>query len=191
MKKIIFYLPVLFACIFLLAATFGQNNSEDSVSTELKFVDEVVEKLNSEDAVEIAKFIEQLLHDREMAVKFADPTRLSADIMPVVVFIFVLLVLYIPFYFNFKKVKGRQLIITNLIEKGKEVPDELLSPTLKRTTRSDFHKAIILITLGLGIGIVILALKIENNYWTIGLIPIFIGIGYLISQMFDKRGDKI
>jgi len=67
----------------------------------------------------------------------------------------------------------------------------LLSPTLKRTTRSDFHKGIILIALGLGIGIVILALKIKNNYWTIGLIPIFIGIGYLISHKFDKQGDKI
>ena len=93
MKKISFYLLVLLASIFLLAATFGQNNAEDSISTELKFADEVVKKLNSEDAIEIVKFIEQLLHDKEMAVKFADPTRLSADIMPVVVFIFVLLCL--------------------------------------------------------------------------------------------------
>ena len=102
-----------------------------------------------------------------------------------------ILAIYIPFYFNFKKIKGRQLIINNYLEKGKEVPDELISPTIKKTTRSDFHKGIILIATGLGICTALLALKIENNFWTLGLIPILIGIGYLISQRFYKPGDKI
>jgi hypothetical protein len=140
----------------------------------------------------IRLFGQQLQNDTvktvpEILVKHAKNTSLITDLMPVVVFIFVLVVVFIPFYFNFKKIKGRQSIISQCIEKGKEIPDDLLSPQ-KKNIRSDFHKGIISIALGLGISLVLIVLKIENNFWTIGLIPIFIGIAYLISQKYDKPG---
>lgn len=190
MKRIRFYILVLFASLFLTVGSFGQNRLKDSIMTDLKLSDDVVKKLDNKDVVETIKFIEQLLLDREMATRFADPSRTITDFMPVIFFIFLLIALYIPFYFDFKKVKGRQLIINNLIEKGKEIPNELLSPTVKKNVRSDFHKGIILIALGLSLCFVLFVLKITNNYWTIGLIPMFIGIGYLISFRFDKQSNK-
>ena len=191
MKRISLYLMIIIESLFLSTVSFGQNSVMDSVVTGTKLSEEVSKKLDNNDVAETVKFIEQLLHDREMATRFADPSRTITDFMPVIIFIFILIALYIPFYFNFKKVKGRQLIINNLIEKGKEIPTELLSPTVKKNVRSDFHKGIILIALGLSLCIVLFVLKITNNYWTIGLIPMFIGIGYLISFKFDRPGDKI
>ena len=189
MKKISFYLLVLIASFILVNKSYGQSVLIDSIKTDLKLSEDIVEKLDSKEIVELIKFKEQLLNDNEMATKFAvDPTEVIGKfvpLMPIIVFTFILLILCIPFYFNFKKAKGRQLIISNLIEKGQEIPKELLTPS-KKNIRSDFHKGVILASLGLSICIVLFVLEIANNYWTIGLIPIFIGIGYLISFKFDK-----
>lgn len=185
------YIFVLLASFFIPIHLNGQQSIKDTTKADIEFIEDVVKKLESEDAAEIVKFIDQLLYDREQAVRFADTSRSVAEMMPVVVFVFLLIVIFLPFYFNFKKVRGRQIIINNLIEKGKEIPDELLSPSSTRTARSDLHKGVILFSLGLGICIVILVLNIADNYWTLGLIPIFIAIGYFISFKFDKPADII
>jgi hypothetical protein len=189
-----FYLLVFFASYFLAFDSFGQATLSDSVKTNLNISDDIIKKLDSKDIVELVKFKEKLLHDKEMATKFAvDPSKFMGKfipIMPIIGFTFILLVLTIPFYFNFKKSKGRQLIINNLIEKGQEIPLELLVPA-KRNVRSDFHKGIILITFGLSVCMVLFLLKTGNNFWTFGLIPLFIGIGYLITSKFDNTSkDK-
>jgi len=194
MKKNSFYLLVFLASFFLTLESYGQVGSSDSIKTDLKLSGDVVKKLDNKDIVEIVKFKEQLLHDKEMATKFAvDPSKFIGNfipLMPIIFFTFILLVLAIPFYSNFKKTQGRQLIINNLIEKGQEIPKELIVPA-KRNVRSDFHKGVILIALGLSVCIVLFVLKIAHNYWTFGLIPLFIGVGFLISFKFDNSNkDK-
>ena len=191
MKKMKLCFLVLLASFILVIQSFGQSKLSDSVKTDLNLSGEVVKKLDSKDIVEIVKYKEKLVQDRLTAEKFAvDPSKMIGKIipiMPIVFFTFILLVLTIPFYFNFKKTKGRQLIINNLIEKGQEIPKELIVPA-KRNVRTDFHKGIILISFGLGISVVLLAIKIPVNFnlWTLGLIPLFIGLGYLISFKLDK-----
>jgi hypothetical protein len=49
------------------------------------------------------------------------------------------------------------------------------------------HRSIILISIGVSIGLFLYLLKLENSYWTIGLIPAIIGIGYLISFILEKK----
>ncbi len=186
MKKMRFLFLVLSASVFLTATSFGQNSLNDSAHSDLKLSDEVMKKLDSKDVVEIVKFKEQLQNDNEMATKFAvDPAKFISNfipIMPIILFSFILIVLFIPFYFNYKKAKGRQLIINNLIEKGENIPKELLLPQVK-TARSDLHKGIILIAFGLSLSIVLLSIKMtfSNQFWTVGLVPLIIGMGYLIS----------
>ena len=199
MKKMKFCFLVLLASFVLVFQSFGQENQSDSVKTDLNLSSDVVKKLDSKDIVEIVKYKEKLVQDRITAEKFAfDPSKFMESVMPseltmtigtILLFAFILSLLAIPFYFNLKKSKGRQQIINSLIEKDKEIPKELLLITSK-TGRSDFHKGIILIALGLSVSIVLMVLKIPNNYWTIGLIPMFIGIGYLISFKFDSSSKK-
>lgn len=187
MKKIHYYVIVLLTIAFLPIKSSGQDNVADTTRMESESVDEITEQLDDENVIEVVRFIDQLLQDRETAVKQADPSRFTTDIIPVIVFLVVITLFFIPFYFNYKKIKGRQLLIRDYLEKGKEIPDILLSPSANRIARSDFHKGIILVTLGLGISLVLLVLKIENNYWSLGLIPVIIGIGYFFSHIFDKK----
>lgn len=195
MKKMSFCFLVLFASFMLAIQSFGQNSQSDSVKTDLNLSSEVVNKLDNKDIVEILKFREKLQNDKEVAAKYAvNPSKFISNfipIMPIILFTFILIILFIPFFFNYKKTKGRQLIINNLIEKGQEIPKELLLPQVK-TSRSDFHKGIILISFGLSISIVLLSIKIPVNIhlWTLGLIPLFIGIGYLISFKLEKSSKN-
>jgi hypothetical protein len=188
MKNIRFYLLVLFAGFFLAIQSFGQS---DSAKIDLNLSGEVLNKLDNKDIVEIIKFREKLAHEKEMALEAkvqatVEPTAFSTSIWIFMSWFFFLILISIPFYFNHKKIQEHQLIIRNLIEKGQEIPKELIAPSSK-PGRSDFHKGLILIALGIGVLIVILSLKIGNNYWTIGLIPILIGIAYIISFRFVTR----
>jgi len=187
MKNISFYLLVLFAGFLLEIQSFGQS---DSVKIELNLSGEVLKKLDNTDIVEIIKFRDKLEHENEMAQEArvhakAEPTALSISIWIFMSWLFFLILISIPFYFNHKKIHEHQLIIRNLIEKGQEIPKELMASS--KPGRSDFHKGVILIALGTGVLIVLLSLEIGNNYWTIGLIPMLLGIAYLITFKFVNR----
>jgi len=187
MKKLKIYLLVLLVSL-LTIQLYGQN---DSVNTNLNISGEVEKKPDNKDTVEIIKSRDKLVHEKKMAQDIAriEPSAISITIWIFMSWSFFLILISIPFYFNHKKIKERQLIISNLIEKGHEIPKELLArPSVNY--RSDFHKGVILIALGTSIVIVLLSVKIENNYWTIGLIPMFIGIAYLISFKFDKANRR-
>ena len=179
-----FCLSVLFASFFLAVQSSGQGSQSDSVKIDLTLSGDAVKKLDTKDIVEIIKYREKLTQEKELAnAKMNLPNLTSestATIWSILIGVFILSLFSIPYYFNFKKAKARQEIITKLIEKDKEIPLELLARPQK-TRRSDLHKGIVLIAFGLSICIVIFVLRIQSNFWTIGLIPVFIGIGYLIS----------
>ncbi len=188
MKNISFYLLALFACLLLEIQSYGQS---DSAKIELNLSGEVLKKLDNKDIVEIIKFRDKLEQENGIVQETrvhanAEPTALSISIWIVMSWLFFLILISIPFYFNHKNIQEHQLIIRNLIEKGQEIPKELMASSSK-PGRSDFQKGVILIALGTGILIVLLSVKTGNNYWTIGLIPILIGIAYLISFKFVNR----
>jgi hypothetical protein len=185
----------LFVSSILAVHSFGQGLQRDSiklrldsVTTDLNLSSEVVKKLDSKDIVEIIKYKEKLAQEKELAnaqMKLPAMTDdFTATIWVILIILLVISPFAIPYYFNLKKSKGQQQIILNLIEKDKEIPNELLVAP-KKSRRSDLHKGIILIAFGLSLGIVVFILKIHNNFWTIGLIPVFIGIGYLVSFKLD------
>jgi len=194
MKKMSLCFLVLFACFNLAVQSFGQNSQSDSikfqgdsVKNDLNLSSEVVKKLDNKDIVEIIKYREKLAQEKEIANAKMKLTAQEGDysdyVLLVLIGIFILLLFVIPYYFNTKKAKGRQLIILNLIEKGKDIPDNLFANPKKpqKSTASDLRRGIILIAFGLSISVVIFVLRIQSNFWTIGLIPVFIGIGYIIS----------
>lgn len=191
MKKVIFCFLFLFVSFFLSIQMYGQS---DSLKANVNLSDEVVKKLNNNEIVDIIKYKEKLAFDQQMAeqakvpIDFA-PNTFGISVWIFLTFSFVLLTFFMPFYFNHKKIKGRQLIINNLIEKGKDIPMELLAPASK-SGHTDLHRGIILIALGISVAIVLLSVKVPNNYWTIGLIPLLIGAGYLISFKFDNPNKK-
>jgi hypothetical protein len=79
------------------------------------------------------------------------------------------------------RAKQRQLAhetIRLMIEKGQPVPPELfLDPKVVRP-RSDLRRGVVLTAIG--VGIVAYLLSDHDSDWGLGLIPLLIGVGYLI-----------
>ena len=74
-----------------------------------------------------------------------------------------------------------------LAEKGQPVPPELFMG--KDEPFSDLRRGVVLI--GLGIGLSLFMYQV-NAPWSVGLIPFFMGAGYLIVWKLDveKNGDR-
>ena len=196
MKKLSFCFLVLLASFILVVPSFGQNSQSDSIKSQhdsviidLNLSSEVINKLDNKDVVEIIKYREMLAQEKELAnAKMNMPnltSELTATIWSILIGVFILSLFAIPYYFNSKRTKARQQIINKLIEKDRDIPKELLAKPHK-TRRSDLHKGTVLIALGLSLCIVIFILRIYGNFWTIGLVPLFIGIGYVISFILDR-----
>jgi cadmium resistance protein CadD (predicted permease) len=68
----------------------------------------------------------------------------------------------------------------------------MLAPQTKQTkSKSDLRTGVIAVSAGLGITLFFLALNgiEDNNLWGIGLIPLIIGIGYIVVwKMESKKG---
>jgi len=196
MKKLILSLFILLSISFL--STQAQN---DSIVKSLELTPEVIEKLSSDQILELAKEKEKLKYenDRALAEKGMElPQKIFKEIMPsdfvmlissLFFLAFLLMLVIIPFYFNQRKSKSRLNLLGKFIDKDKDIPKELMFS--EKEPRSDLRRAIILISLGLSVGLFLYLLNLEKSFWTIGLIPIIIGIGYFLSFKFVKNNKSI
>jgi predicted PurR-regulated permease PerM len=207
MKKLMISLLILLSLSF-----FTVHAQNDSLANSIGIAPEVLKKLNSEQILDLVKEQERLKMEQQMAKDKLDQENETAmalkfgvngqdfvkDLMPseftmifssVIFFAFLVMLVALPFYFNQRKSKARFELLTKLVDKDKEIPSELLMPEKKQ--RSDLHKSLILICIGVGVGLFLFLLKPEVKYWTIGLIPAIIGLGYFFSHMLDKKKESV
>lgn len=81
----------------------------------------------------------------------------------------------------------RHQTIRGVLERGLEVPTELLLP---QGRRSDLRRGLVF-SLG-GLGLVMMFIVTEGvleGSWGIGLFPMMIGVGYLVHWWLENRGD--
>lgn len=105
----------------------------------------------------------------------------------------IILVAMILFY-RMRKTRLLHETIAKLVEKGQPIPEALLSPkSAQQSKSSDLRTGIILIAVGLGLSIFFYALTDRNdaNVWAIGIIPLMIGVGYVVAWKLEpeKRND--
>jgi hypothetical protein len=75
-----------------------------------------------------------------------------------------------------------------MVEKGSEIPSELLQPPKRGPT--DFRIGLVLLLGGFGVLASLAAIAPVDGGWTVGLIPILMGIGYLIAaRVSTPRSD--
>ena len=102
----------------------------------------------------------------------------------------------------FAKYRGYQQLhekFRSMIENGTPIPAELLSASAPKPPKplsvpklpgqSDFRRAILLIVFGAGAAI-LLGVATPRG-WSLGLIPVFIGAGYLILWKLDQRKEVL
>jgi hypothetical protein len=201
MKKISCYLMVLIACTFIAISSSGKDAVKDSIKKSIKesigikdshasdvnLTDAVVQKLSNQEIVDIIKYKEELLNERKIAaVKDDQPP------VPILLVVFgsIVLMILIPFYFGNKKTRSLHMLISNLAEKGHEIPKEIIFMNKKRRQlRTDFQRGIIFVAFGVSLCLVMYLSKVEDNYWTLGLIPLLIGIGLMLSYKIGNKSE--
>jgi hypothetical protein len=101
------------------------------------------------------------------------------------VFIFALLL-----YFAFSRNRVMHRTIRLMVEKGQPVPEALLNPPPHVRKRSDMRRGVILLMIGIGLTLFFGAVNDwDNGAWTLGLIPLLIGVGYLLVWKLEGSPD--
>jgi hypothetical protein len=78
-----------------------------------------------------------------------------------------------------------------MIEKGQPIPPELLQPPERaRRPRNDLRTGLLFIGVGLALGIWFLTQHDKERPWPMALIPLFIGIAYLIAHKLERKDQS-
>jgi Domain of unknown function (DUF6249) len=90
-------------------------------------------------------------------------------------------------WYKLKQTERLHDIALKLAEKGQSVPPEIFRGEMPY---SDFRRGIVLLALGIALTIALVQLKAP---WAFGLIPLFMGLGYLLVWKLDggnKNGGR-
>jgi len=92
------------------------------------------------------------------------------------------LIVAVIMYFGFSKSRMQHRTVRMLAEKGQPIPAALLAPpTPAVRQRSDMRRGVVLTMIGVGLMLFLGATtEWEGGSWTLGLIPLLIGVGYLV-----------
>lgn len=107
--------------------------------------------------------------------------------VPVAFFLLILLIVAASLYAGYRKDVERHHTLRQAIDRGASIPSELLVPA--RTPNADLRRGIVLVALGLALGILLVAMTGLSN-GTIALIPLFLGIAYLIVHHLDAKSRQ-
>jgi len=200
--KILMLLLALASTLVWAQPKSSQLKSNESVATQTKINDEYKDAFNRIDSSNLPGVIADIEQKRaeterlkvffESAAKTL-PGSLStkastAGLLIIFPFLMILLIVVAVFYFRYKIKRDRNLLIAKFLDSGKEIPIELLSEPIKPITkRSDLRRGLVLFSFG--IAIVIGALIADKNLIMFGLIPLLLGIAYIISHFLIQ--DKV
>ena len=180
MKKIILCL-----LLALFSGALFANPVQDSIDLQhrelrdLGLSDKAIDKLSPEQIVKI--YAIHQMHG------FHPGANGKHVFVPFVVFIAAVVIVFLVLFFNYKKTQSLHRIIYKSVETGAPIPLDLLTKAASGRKVSDLKKGIVLISVGLGL---ILVLYIEQRMWSVGFLPLIIGIGFLIVNSLDKKGQS-
>ena len=86
-----------------------------------------------------------------------------------------------------RRTRASHETVVRLAEKGLPIPPDLFVDKPPEDMRSSLHKGVVLIAVGLGLTIFFLTLPDRNVPWGVGMIPLLIGVGYLIVWWLETR----
>ena len=116
-------------------------------------------------------------------------------VLPIVAVVFLcifgapVLIVAVILYFGFSKSRMQHRTIRMMVEKGQAVPAELLAPPAPAVRqRSDMRRGVVLVMIGLGLMLFLgAASEWEGGAWAIGVIPLLIGLGYLLVWKLERK----
>ena len=113
-------------------------------------------------------------------------------LIPIVVMMAPVLIVLILLRYRYQQTQARYQTMLQLADKGVELPPQLLVEP--NVVYSERRRALVLIGGGLGLMAMFLALpgQLDNglsigSLWGLGLLPLMIGLGYLVSWWLNRR----
>ena len=123
-----------------------------------------------------------------------NPESWAAITAPIATFSMIVLIVFLVMLYRSKKDREMHTTLRLMVEKGAEIPPELLHPKQKSTSNTDLRRGVLLLSTGIGymafMGVLSMLEPNALNGLGVGLIPIFIGIGYLLVWRLSKRHEN-
>ncbi len=143
----------------------------------------ILEKL---DPKSIAKILLAREESRIVAAEGHGSEDQDVEIVPIAFFLTILVVVIATLGLRYRKHAQTQETLRLMIEKGAEIPPELLTPPVSHY--GDLRRGLILAGTGLSLSIAIGLMRgFGGGGWALGLIPLFIGAGYLIVWRYSQQ----
>lgn len=114
--------------------------------------------------------------------------------IPLFVLALPLAIIVLTLRFLRQQTDARYRTLLQLAEKGADLPLDVLAS--RRRPQDDRRRAIVLISGGLGLMLCLLALPVQTEHgqsigeiWGVGLLPVMMGLGYLLNWWLETRAD--
>jgi hypothetical protein len=128
--------------------------------------------------------------DEEKTMHF-DPMAFNPSVLIVLPLLFLtpLAILLVVLHHRRAIAALKQKTVLELLERGAAVPPELLSDASMTTRDGDLRRGLVLSLTGVGAIVFVLTLP-RHDAWGLGLLPLFAGLGYLITWLLEKRNGS-
>ena len=94
------------------------------------------------------------------------------------------------FFARYRNYQQLNETLRSLMEKGVAIPPELLTPKTRMAPGiSDFRKGLLLVWSGIGAMFLLGIILNGSRAWSLGLIPIFTGLAYLVMWKLERRKE--
>jgi uncharacterized protein DUF6249 len=146
---------------------------------------EMVRKLSPEQIVAI-------LREREM--RRATFSGRPADIVGTTIFFGALVTMVLLAQaFATRRERIRQGTLRAMVEKGMEIPPSLIGDRARRSS-DDLRRGLVLVGAGLGLSLVFALVHLNgqsgSGLWSVGLVPMLMGGGYLVAWRVEPRNTS-
>ena len=108
----------------------------------------------------------------------------AAPLIVAIVFGMPVAIVALVLVYRYRKNAMLHRTLAAMIDKGVPIPPELLQPDKPR--KSDLRRGLTLIAAGAGLVVFFIADK-DYDAWGLGLIPLLIGVGYLIAWKLEEK----
>lgn len=146
--------------------------------------DAMTQKLTPEQIVDLVKHIQDRRTEERVANINRHKVQLPGEgmIVPVALFLVIALIVIIPMVLAHRRKRRLYDLIQHMVENGKAVPPELLTPSRKKD--SDLKTGVLLVCGGLGV--IVALLIVHHAAWGLGFIPLIIGSGYVLVGKLEQ-----
>jgi len=111
-------------------------------------------------------------------------SELTGIVAEVVVFGCPVLIVGLMVFGRYRRAQLLHHTLRVMVEKGSAIPPELLVPP--KPLANDFRRGVLLISLGVGL-IGLLAMHSGKGVWSVGLVPLMLGVGYLVVARLGTK----